>query len=651
MFHNNPLLTQLKQQLHYQTPRIEGIVKSTDKGFGFLEVTVKKSVLIPSFFMKKVMHGDKIIAVLRHANDRKIAEPETLIEPFLSRFVGRIYLYQNIITIIPDHPSLLTKYVIPADLPRSSNIYYKLNTGDWVLAEMRHHPLNGYHNFYAEIITLITPNDDNFAPWLVTLARYNLELDAPSMPDGLTTPIDRSERKDLTALDFITIDSKMTEDIDDALHVACLSHDRFVISIAIADPTAWVPVGSTLDMIASDRAFTHYFPGFNIPMLPRMLSETICSLRAYEPRPALVCEVTVYQDGTLGKDAGFFTAWVKSKAKLNYNDVSNWLETKGTGIWQPENQAIADQIDLLYRVYQARRAWRKQHALMLKERPEYRFVLSDQWEVKNILQEPRRIANNMIEEAMITANHCAARLLRDYLGYGLYNIHNGFDPTLINNLVNILHQNNINVNATDLLTLKGFCSFRRQLDTMPTSSYLENRIRRFHSCAEISTKPGPHFGLGLEVYATWTSPMRKYGDIVNHRLLKALLGTGKAVRPSAEIILRLSDRRRQNRMAERDVVNWLYARFLQTQVGEQISYQAEIIDIYRSGIRVKLVDNGAIAFIPATFIHKIREELVCSHKTGIVQIRGKELFRQGDLIAVTLAEVNMETRSIIARPI
>ncbi len=184
----------------------------------------------------------------------------------------------------------------------------------------------------------------------------------------------------------------------------------------------------------------------------------------------------------------------------------------------------------------------------------------------DIVAEPRRIANRIVEEAMIAANICAARVLRDKLGFGIYNVHMGFDPANADALAALLKTHGLHVDAEEVLTLDGFCKLRRELDAQPTG-FLDSRIRRFQSFAEISTEPGPHFGLGLEAYATWTSPIRKYGDMINHRLLKAVIKGETATRPQDEITVQMAERRRLNRMAERDVGDWLYARFLKDKAG------------------------------------------------------------------------------------
>ncbi|RWR03706.1 exoribonuclease II [[Pantoea] beijingensis] len=643
MFQDNPLLAQLKEKLHSQTPRVEGVVKGTEKGFGFLEVDAQKSYFIPPPQMKKVMHGDRIIAVVQTDKDREIAEPEKLVEPFLTRFVGRVMKKDDRLSIVPDHP--LLKDAIQCRPDRS--VQHDFQAGDWAVAEMRRHPLKGDRGFYAELTQFITTGDDHLAPWWVTLSRHNLEREAPDVAAPDTMLDEQLTREDLTALEFVTIDSASTEDMDDALFVEETPEGTLRLTIAIADPTAYVAEGSVLDDIAAERAFTNYLPGFNIPMLPRQLSDDTCSLRPRERRPVLACRVTVAADGTLSDDIQFFAAWIESKAKLVYDNVSDWLENSGE--WQPESEAIANQIHLLHRLCLARGEWRQNHALVFKDRPDYRFLLGEKGEVLDIVAEPRRIANRIVEEAMITANICAAITLREKLGFGIYNVHLGFDNTNAEQAAAILAANGVTVDPTAIVTLEGFRALRRELDALPTQ-FLDSRIRRFQSFAEIGTAPGPHFGLGLEAYATWTSPIRKYGDMVNHRLLKAIIKGTEAARPVDELTLKMAERRRQNRMAERDVGDWLYSRYLEKSAGTDTRFSAEIIDISRGGMRVRLQDIGAMAFIPAPFLHAVRDEMVCSQESGTVQIKGEVVFRVTDIIDVTIAEVRMETRSVVARP-
>ena len=396
---------------------------------------------------------------------------------------------------------------------------------------MRRHPLKGDRSFYAELTQYITFGDDHFVPWWVTLARHNLEKEAP---DGVATEMldEGLVREDLTALDFVTIDSASTEDMDDALFAKALPDDKLQLIVAIADPTAWIAEGSKLDKAAKIRAFTNYLPGFNIPMLPRELSDDLCSLRANEVRPVLACRMTLSADGTIEDNIEFFAATIESKAKLVYDRVSDWLEN--TGDCSLKVEAIAEQVRLLAQICQRRRrAGVITTHLVFKDRPDYRFILGEKGEVLDIVAEPRRIANRIVEEAMIAANICAARVLRDKLGFGIYNVHMGFDPANADALAALLKTHGLHVDAEEVLTLDGFCKLRRELDAQPTG-FLDSRIRRFQSFAEISTEPGPHFGLGLEAYATWTSPIRKYGDD-QPPSAKAVIKGETATRPQDEI--------------------------------------------------------------------------------------------------------------------
>ncbi|WAI18575.1 MAG: exoribonuclease II [Buchnera aphidicola (Acyrthosiphon caraganae)] len=643
MFQNNPLLTQLKKHLHAKTPRVEGIVKSTERGFGFLEVDLQKSYFIPPKNMKNVMHGDKIIALLKIEKDREIVEPEKLIEPFLNRFVGKIEKKDNRLFIIPDHPFL--KDLIMCQF--NNNCVNIFNNGDWAIAQLIKHKLKGDHFFCAELIEKITQKNDPLIPWLVTLARYNLSRKEPLSEKNDLILKEHDDRKDLTDLDFITIDNINTKDIDDALFVDEKINGEIVLTVAIADPTAYIKYGSKLDISASKRAFTNYLPGFNIPMLPRHLSEDICSLKPNERRPALACHINILKDGRISDKIHFFLAWIKSKEKLSYDHVSDWIEK--TGQWKPSTKSIEKQILILHRLCLLRIKWRKINAVLFKDSLEYRFHLSENGHIIDVVIEKRRIAHKIIEESMIIANISAANFLSKNLGFGIYNIHTGFDFINAENAVSFLKSYNLNFSTEEITTLKGFCNLRRVLNIL-SNNYIDSRIRRFQSFGDFSTTPGPHFALGFAEYATWTSPIRKYSDMINHRLLKSIIKKEKPIKPSEDIKLIISEQRRRNRMAERDISDWLYAILLQQKKYQNKKFNAEITDISRSGIRARLIENGANVFIPGIFIHPIRNELNFNKELGKVFINGIMHYKISDLIQVTLSDVRLETRNIIAKP-
>lgn len=195
-------------------------------------------------------------------------------------------------------------------------------------------------------------------------------------------------REDLTALDFVTIDSASTEDMDDALFAKALPDDKLQLIVAIADPTAWIAEGSKLDKAAKIRAFTNYLLA-STSLCCLAVSDDLCSLRANEVRPVLACRMTLSADGTIEDNIEFFAATIESKAKLVYDRVSDWLEN--TGDWQPESEAIAEQVRLLAQICQRRGEWRHNHALVFKDRPDYRFILGEK-KVKCWISSPSLVA-------------------------------------------------------------------------------------------------------------------------------------------------------------------------------------------------------------------------------------------------------------------
>ncbi|VEH67452.1 exoribonuclease II [Rodentibacter pneumotropicus] len=425
MFQDNPLLAQLKQQIHESKERVEGVVKSTDKAYGFLECD-KKSYFISPPAMKKVMHGDKITATIEKQGDKEQAEPESLIEPMLTRFIAKVRFNKDKkLQVLVDHPSINQ----PIGAQQAKSVKEELQEGDWVVANLKTHPLRDDRFFYATINQFICRTEDEFAPWWVTLARHE-QSRYPVQGADHYEMLDRQAREDLTALHFVTIDSESTQDMDDALYIEPIEQNGEQIGwklvVAIADPTAYIALDSQIEKDAKQRCFTNYLPGFNIPMLPRELSDELCSLIANETRPALVCYIETDLQGNITEKPHFVSAYVQSKAKLAYNKVSDYLE-QAPDAWQPETAEINEQIQRLHQFTLARINWRKTHSLLFKEKPDYSFVLAENGKVQEIKAEHRRIANQIVEESMIIANICAAQFLNEQAQTGIFNTHSGFD--------------------------------------------------------------------------------------------------------------------------------------------------------------------------------------------------------------------------------
>ncbi|MCK3656278.1 exoribonuclease II [Pasteurellaceae bacterium Macca] len=654
MFQNNPLLAQLKQQIEANKEYVEGTVKASDKSYGFLECD-KTTYFIPPPEMKKVMHGDKVKAVVKRDGDKESVEIDSLIEPMLERFIAQVKFNRDgKLQLSVDHPSI--KNMIPANTHKK--VSETLNENDWVVAQLKTHPLRDDRFFFAQVSQFICKADDNFAPWWVTLARHEQPRE-PVTGEKSYTLSDEIEREDLTHLYFTTIDSPSTQDMDDALYIEPVTQEGnqtgWRLVVAIADPTAYIPENSDIEKQARQRCFTNYLPGFNIPMLPRELSDELCSLVPNEKRPALVAYLETDLQGNLIGETRFTSAWVESKAKLAYNDVSDFIE-KVENHWQPEEAQTAQQIQWLHQFTLARIEWRRQNALLFKESGDYSFELAENGEVKAIHLDFRRIANQMIEEAMIVANICAAKYLQQHAGTGIFNTHIGFDSKnlepartfLLNTLGNEQNQGELSERYAPerLVTLEGYCQMRRDVDEFP-ENFLELRLRRYLTFAEFKAQSAPHLGLGIEEYATWTSPIRKYGDMVNHRLIKQILAKKAPLAVEESVLTRLQEARRQNRLVERDIADWLYARYLAPQVEKNVVFEGEIHDVSRGGLRVRVTENGASIFVPASTLHPNKEEILFTPEEIALYILGEKRYQIGQAVKVKLTDVRLQTRSIV----
>ncbi|STY63193.1 exoribonuclease II [Mannheimia haemolytica] len=654
MFQNNPLLAQLKQQIEASKEYVEGTVKASDKAFGFLECD-KKSYFIPPAEMKKVMHGDKVKAVVKREGDKEQVEIDSLIEPMLERFIAQVRLNkEGKLQLAVDHPSF--KQTIPANTHKK--VTEKLENGDWVVAQLKTHPLRDDRFFFAQVTQFICKESDNFAPWWVTLARHEQPRE-PVANEKSYELHDELAREDLSHLYFTTIDSPSTQDMDDALFIEPIKENSeqtgWRLVVAIADPTAYIPENSNIEKAARQRCFTNYLPGFNIPMLPRELSDDLCSLVPNEKRSALVGFIETDLKGNLTKEATFISAWVESKDRLAYDDVSDYLEGVENA-WQPQSEETKQQIDWLHQFTQARIQWRAENALLFKEQGDYTFELNEDGSVKDIHVEYRRIANQMIEESMILANICCAKFLSQHAQTGVFNTHSGFDPKnyelvksfLLQTLANDENRDELaeRYSAERLATLEGYCQMQRDIRDFP-EKFLELRLRRYLTFAEFKAEVAPHFGLGITDYATWTSPIRKYGDMVNHRLIKQVL-LGKQTKVVEESVLnRLQEARRQNRLVERDIADWLYARYLAPMVEQAVEFECEIADVSRGGLRAKVIKNGAQIFVPFSSLHDNKEEMEYRQEELALYIKGEKAYQIGQAVKVKLTEVRLETRSIV----
>jgi exoribonuclease-2 len=647
MFQDNPLLSQLKAQIQENIPKRQGTVKATERGYGFLETDKGKRFFIPPNEMKKVLHGDRITAFIRENGDKTTAEPNQLKKTETDIFVARLSIKQQRVSIQPHNPLLKGFFKIKGSQGLIKNGY---QDGDWVKVKLINHALEA-ESFLAEVIEKITDANDPYAYRLVTVATYNLPDKAPEFEHATEIISPELARRDLTNRPFFTIDGVNTQDMDDALYIE-KDQTGWQLTIAISDPSAYVVEGSDIDNEAKRRGFTLYLPNFNVPMLPRDLSDNLCSLKENEKRAAVCCTMKINSDGELLEQAEFFTAWITSHYRLNYTDVSNYLENEenSESTWEP-NETLAEQLHILNAATLQRLQWRTDHNIVFKNLPDYTLKLNNKGEVYEILCEPRRSANRLVEESMIAANICAGDYLAEHKQQGIFNTHSGFATDRLQKAVVLLAEYGIEANVESLATLSGYIKARQQSSEL-NNNYLEHRLRKLLTYADTKSTPDAHFTLGVAHYATWTSPIRKYGDLINHRLIKSILLNKETNEIDADIGIQLNEARKSQRLAERDVNNYLYSQFMKDQEQSQWRYKAEIFDIIKAGIRVRIQENGATFFIPSSLLCKNNadtKKLDCSRELGKVLIGDNTELQLGDVIDVMLDNIKPETNQLIGK--
>ncbi|MGB5447234.1 MAG: exoribonuclease II [Psychromonas sp.] len=647
MFHNNPLLNQLKQQIQDNTPKRQGTVKATDRGYGFLETDKGKRFFIPPSEMKKVLHGDRISAFIREKDDKSSAEPAQLKKTESDFFIARLVAKQQNISIVPKNPLLKAFFKIKG---AQSLVNQGYQDGDWVKVKLLQHALDG-NGFLTQVIEKIADANDPFAYRLLTVATHNLPNKAPEFDHPWQVIDPQLPRADLTHYPFFTIDGVNTQDMDDALYVES-DENGWKLTIAISDPSAYVPENSDIDAEAKRRAFTLYLPNFNVPMLPRDLSESLCSLKEGEKRATLCCTMYINKNGELTGEPEFYGAWIKSHYRLNYNDVSNYLENQdhNSNDWQP-NAQLTEQLHTLDQVTLKRLQWRSENNVVFKNQPDYTIKLNNKGEVYEILCEPRRSANRLVEESMIAANICAGDFLAKHKQQGVFNTHSGFASERLDKAVALLAEFGIETDIETLSTVDGYTRIRQQTNLLH-NCYLDHRLRKLLSYADIKNAPEAHFTLGVAHYATWTSPIRKYGDLLNHRLIKSVLLKQDNIHIDSDIGQLLNDARKLQRLAERDVNNLLYSQYLKDQVESQWCYKAEIFDIIKAGIRVRIQENGATFFIPNALLckdSKDAKKIECNQELGKVFVGQQAELQLGDVIDVMLNNVKVETGQLIGK--
>jgi ribonuclease R len=629
---------------------IPGTVIANRDGFGFLrpDGVSGDDLFLPPMEMRKVMHGDRVMVSVTGMDRRGRREGAIVevLERRITRLIGRFTLEAGISYVVPDDARIQRNVQVPADARMDAR------NGQLVVCEIVHAP-DAYRPPIGRVLTVL---GDKLTPSLVVEAAihgHDLPHEFPPqvIAEAVAVPLevtaaDIEGRVDLRKLPLVTIDGEDAKDFDDAVYCEP-SKGGFRLIVAIADVSHYVRPGAPLDDEAQLRATSVYFPGFVVPMLPETLSNGICSLNPKVDRLCFVCDMQVDLDGEVTKSK-FYEAVMHSHARLTYTQVWN-------AVGEGDEEAIAKigslmpQVQRLHQLYQVLAKARKARGAIEFESSEVRFVLGAQGEVVQAGMLQRNDAHKLIEECMIAANVEAARFLLKKKIPAPYRIHDKPPESKYTDLLEFLKEFKLRMPAWAKVEPRDFTALLTKIRGRADAALLESVLLRTQSLAVYSPDNVGHFGLALEAYGHFTSPIRRYPDLLLHRAIKHALLGGKADSfaysqgAMGALTLQCSERERRADEAEREVDERYRAAWMEKHIGGE--FDGVISGVTSFGLFVELDAskvNGLVHVtqLPHDYYHfdPIRKTL-SGERVGRV-------FRLGDRVSIIVLKASLEERKI-----
>lgn len=588
-------LKQLKQDIEDSKERLTGVIRAGNGRFGFaacgLPDGTSKDVFITPDEMNKVMPGDIVnLLVVKDEKGKDQGLIEGIKHSDFNECFG-IYRIKGSNHFVQVDQGKWSRWLFVPPQKRAPKADHGAQEGSYVKANLTRHP---YPDGKAQVS--IQSNFGNaesagiearFTAAKLSLPQQWSDAAIAEADNNIRRDDDGFNREDLTHLAFVTIDAVNTLDMDDAVY-AEQNGDAIRLYVAIADPDVYVPFDGELDKQARLRASSIYLPGGGIPMLPPALSQQVCSLTADQQHKALVAVLDISPEGELVSQT-FKLAIICSRAKLSYDAVSQLLDGQQSDI----EATLQDSLKCINEVAKARHQWRRTHALIGQERPDYAISLDDNKKICAIRKVDRNTAQNMIEECMLTTNLAAAQLLAD-LGQGIFSIHPGFRPEQINEAKLIIDKYLPELEALDFTDTAHYKTLIDAANSDVTDAPIVSLIQRRLIPGSFSHEAKSHFGLGVKHYATITSPIRRYADLINLRLIKAHLADKTCELPLADIAAQINQQSSLIRQASNNTEHWMKIDWLaQQNIHESVA--ATIINFRHTAITVRLDDWGIIA--------------------------------------------------------
>lgn len=635
---------------------LKGMVIGHREGFGFLQVEGKKEdFFIPNVQMQKVMHGDYVLA---QANgfDRK-GRPEVrivrVLEANKKQIVGRFFLEQGIGYVVPDDSRITRDILIP------DNARLGARMGQVVVVEL--HPRTA--PFFQPIGKITEILGENMAKGMeveIAIRKHDIPHVFPSVVEkqlkkwAEDVPEEAKRgRVDLRDLPLVTIDGEDARDFDDA--VFCQKQGKgWKLWVAIADVSYYVRPKSALDTEAYNRGNSVYFPNRVVPMLPEKLSNGLCSLNPQVDRLCMVCEITLSAKGKM-TDYRFYEAVMNSHARLTYNKVAKILE-KDTALCE-RYASLVPHLQELHDMYQALVKARQQRGAIEFETIESKFIFNALGRIERIEPVVRNDAHKIIEECMILANIASANFMAKHQEPALYRIHAVPSEEKLTAFRSFLAECGLSLSGGNKPTPTDYAQLLEQIKPRPDHELIQTMLLRSMSQAVYSADNIGHFGLALEEYAHFTSPIRRYPDLTLHRGIKYLLAKQKGSKRKTTDTggyhyqleemdvfgAHCSSTERRADDATREVADWLKCEYMQDHVGEE--FEGVISSVTGFGFFVRLNDlfiDGLVHISGLAndyYLFDMPKQRLIGENSGMI-------FRIGDAVKVRVEAVSLEQKQI-----
>ncbi|MCU1730462.1 MULTISPECIES: ribonuclease R [unclassified Pseudomonas] len=654
---------------------ILGRISGHRDGFGFLiPDDGSEDLFLSPAQMRLVFDGDRALARVSGVDRR--GRREGVVVEVISRahesIVGRYFEEGGIGFVTPDNPKVQQEVLVTPGRSGGARV------GQFVEVKITHWPTPRFQP-QGDVVEVI---GNYMAPGMeidVALRSYDIPHVWPEAVVKEARKLkpeveekDKEKRIDLRHLPFVTIDGEDARDFDDAVYCESLGKLRLFsggwrLYVAIADVSSYVRLGSALDAEAQVRGNSVYFPERVVPMLPEELSNGLCSLNPHVDRLAMVCEMTINKSGQM-VDYQFYEAVIHSHARLTYNKVSSMLEharTREGRALREEYSGVVPHLKQLYALYKVLLDARHARGAIDFETQETRIIFGSERKIAEIRPTVRNDAHKLIEECMLAANVATAEFLKKHEIPALYRVHDGPPPERLEKLRAFLGELGLSLHkGKDGPSPKDYQALLASIAGRPDFHLIQTVMLRSLSQAVYSADNNGHFGLNYEAYTHFTSPIRRYPDLLTHRAIRSVIRSrqetphvkraGAMSIPKARIYpydentleqlgeqCSMSERRADE--ATRDVVNWLKCEYMKDRVGE--SFPGVITAVTGFGLFVELTDiyvEGMVhvSALPGDYYHfdPVHHRLT-GERTG-------RTFRLGDTVEVRVMRVDLEQRKI-----